>query len=130
MSPVRVRSDWASLWVPTNFLNPNSELEFCLSKQYQVNELASTYVRLVEAAIVEYNMGVAKLQEFWGIQATVNLSALHRSGSHFETCLPNIYRATISCKLSNLITVKRRYFCTYGPVRRAGGNLCIYCNRC
>jgi hypothetical protein len=46
-----------------------------------VNDLASTYVRLVDAAIVEYDMGVAKLQEFWGIQATVNLCCTVAYGS-------------------------------------------------
>jgi hypothetical protein len=65
-----------------------------VSSQYQVNALASTYVRLVEAAIVEYNMGVSKLQEFWSTHTSLNLGAMHRSGSHFETCLSNMYRAT------------------------------------
>ncbi len=65
-----------------------------VSTQYQVNALASTYVRLVESAIVEYNLGVSRLQEFWSTHTSLNLGAMHRSGSHFETCLSNMYRAT------------------------------------
>lgn len=74
-------------WLKSIFIAP-------VSRQYQVNALASTYVRLVEAAIVENNMGVAKLQEFWSTHTSFNIDAMHRSGSHFETCLSNMYRAT------------------------------------
>jgi hypothetical protein len=65
-----------------------------VSQRYQVNALASKYVRLVAAAIVEYNMGVEKLREFWGTHTSLNLGAMQRSGSHFEACLGNMYRAT------------------------------------
>jgi hypothetical protein len=65
-----------------------------ISSQYQVNALASTYVRLVEAAITEYNLGIVKLREFWNTHTSFNLGAMHRSMSHFESCLSNMYRAT------------------------------------
>ncbi len=67
-----------------------------VSTRYQVNALASTYIRLVEAAIVEYNLGTEKLHEFWNTHTSLNLGAMHRSTSHFESCLSNICRA-INC---------------------------------
>ncbi|MHB8252116.1 MAG: hypothetical protein ACYDEV_00095 [Acidiferrobacter sp.] len=65
-----------------------------VSTRYQVNVLASTYVRLVEAAITEYNLGTVKLREFWDTHTSINLGAMNRSMSHFESCLSNMYRAT------------------------------------
>lgn len=65
-----------------------------ISTQYQVNALASTYVRLVEAALTEYSLGASKLREFWSTHDSLNLSAMHRSISHFESCLSNMHRAT------------------------------------
>lgn len=64
------------------------------SSRYQINALTSTYVRLVEAALIEYQLGAAKLREFWDTHMSFNLGAMHRSMSHFETCLSNLYRAT------------------------------------
>lgn len=37
-----------------------------ISFNFQINALATTYVRLVEAALVEYRLGQSKLKEFWG----------------------------------------------------------------
>lgn len=65
-----------------------------VSNHYQVNALASTYVRLVEAALTEYSLGAVMLREFWNTHTSFNLSAMHRSMSHFESCLSNMYRAT------------------------------------
>ncbi len=68
-----------------------------MTSSYQVNALASTYVRLVEAALVEYRMGQPRLQEFWDTHDSVKLSAMHRAISpHFETCLTDMHRA-IAC---------------------------------
>ena len=75
---------WVSMFVRT------------VSSNYQVNALASTYVRLVEAALFEYRLGGAMLREFWGTHTSFNLGAMHRSVSHFESCLSNMYRA-INC---------------------------------
>lgn len=65
-----------------------------ISTRYQINALTSTYVRLVDAAITEYNLGIVKLREFWNTHTSFNLGAMHRSMSHFESCLSNMYRAT------------------------------------
>ncbi len=67
-----------------------------VSGNYQVNALASTYVRLVEAALREYRLGGEMLRESWGTHDSFNLGAIYRSVSHFETCLSNMYRA-INC---------------------------------
>ena len=64
------------------------------SLNYQINALASTYMRLVEAAIIEYRMGSAALREFWNTHTSVNMSAMHRSIAHFESCLSDMHRAT------------------------------------
>jgi hypothetical protein len=65
-----------------------------ISKNFQVNALASTYVRLVEASIIEYRLGTSKLKEFWDTHDSFNLSAMHRSIAHFESCLSDVQRAT------------------------------------
>ncbi len=72
-------------WLKTLFISP-------VSSSFQINALASTYVRLVEAALVEYRLGYLKLKEFWGTHTSVNLGAMHRSVSHFESCLSDMYR--------------------------------------
>lgn len=64
-----------------------------LSFNFQINALASTYVRLVEAALVEYRIGQSKLKEFWGTHTSLNLTAMYRSISHFESCLSDMHRA-------------------------------------
>jgi hypothetical protein len=66
------------------------------STHYHINALTSTYVRLVEASLIEYQSGEARLREFWGASSSLNLRAMHQSMSHFEACLSNIYRA-INC---------------------------------
>lgn len=81
------RAGFPQFWLKSLFIQT-------VSTRYQVNALASTYVRLVEAALTEYGLGVEKLQEFWGTHTSLNLGAMHRSMSHFETCLSNMYRAT------------------------------------
>lgn len=64
------------------------------SKNYQVNALASTYMRLVEAAIVEYRMGSAALRDVWSNHTFIGLGAMHRSIAHFENCISDMHRAT------------------------------------
>lgn len=65
-----------------------------VSTNYQVNALATMYVRLVEAALVEYKFGAEKLREFWNTHDSLALGAFNRSISHFESCLSDMYRAT------------------------------------
>lgn len=80
-------SGFPQFWLKSIFIQT-------VSTRYQVNALASTYVRLVEAALTEYSLGSTKLQEFWTTHTSLNLGAMHRSMSHFESCLSNMYRAT------------------------------------
>ena len=63
------------------------------SQNHQVNALASTYMRLVEAAIVEYRLGSAALQQVWSNHSSLGLRAMHRSISHFESCISDMHRA-------------------------------------
>jgi hypothetical protein len=67
-----------------------------VSPIYQVQALTTTYVRLVEAALVEYRLGATKLREFWNDHSSFNIGAANRSISHFESCLSDVYRATHS----------------------------------
>lgn len=76
-------------WLKAIFISP-------VSSSFQINALTSTYVRLVEAALVEYRLGHLKLKEFWDTHTSLNLGAMHRSVSHFESCLSDMYRA-INC---------------------------------
>ena len=79
---------------------PNYWLNFLfgrsISTNYQVTALASTYVRLVEAALAEYRLAMPKLDEFWNTHTSLNLGAMHRAISHFESCLSDMHRA-INC---------------------------------
>ena len=76
-------------WLQVLFINT-------ISPNFQISALTTTYVRLVEAALVEYRLGQTKLKEYWNTHTSVNLSAMHRSVSHFESCLSDMHRA-INC---------------------------------
>lgn len=64
------------------------------SIRYEINALANTYVRLVNAALVEYEEGGKRLRAFWATHTSFNLGAMNRSTSHFESCIFNANRAT------------------------------------
>lgn len=66
------------------------------SQNYQVNALASTYMRLVEAAVVEYGLGASAFRQVWRDHTSIRLDAMHRAISHFETCITNMHRAIIT----------------------------------
>lgn len=78
-----------SYWTKTIFIGS-------ISQNYQVNVLAGTFVRQVDAAVAQYNLAHVKLREFWSTHSSINLSAMHRSISHFEACLSSMYRAANS----------------------------------
>lgn len=63
------------------------------SQSFQVNALASTYMRLVEASITEYQLGSKALREVWENHTSLGLSAMHRSIAHFENCISGMHRA-------------------------------------
>ena len=63
------------------------------SQNPQINALAGTYMRLVEAAIVEYRLGSVALRQVWADHTSLGLRAMHRSISHFESCVSDMHRA-------------------------------------
>ena len=63
------------------------------SELYEVNALASTYLRLVEAAAAEYQLASTALREFWAEHNSLGLPMMHRSISHFESCISDVHRA-------------------------------------
>jgi len=74
-------------WLKILFINP-------ISDNYHISSLTTTFIRLVEAAIVEYRLGAQKLKEYWNTHSSINLGAMNRSVSHFESCLSDMHRAT------------------------------------
>jgi hypothetical protein len=78
---------FAQYWLRSIFISS-------ASTRYEINALASTYIRLVSAALVEYEEGSKRLRDFWATHTSFNLSAMHRSISHFESCIFNANRAT------------------------------------
>ncbi len=78
---------FAQYWLRSFFIRP-------ASTRYEINALANTYVRLVSAALVEYEEGDKCLKAVWETSDSFNLGALHRSISHFEACIFNANRAT------------------------------------
>ncbi len=64
------------------------------SHRYQINALATTFMRLSEAAIEEYTLGSQALMRFWAPNRTrLDLSSMQRSIFHFESSLTAIHRA-------------------------------------
>lgn len=84
--------------VPISDAHANYWLDYFFSRSpspnYQINALSNTYMRLVEAATVEYRLGSAALREFWANHTSLCLGSMHRSISHFESCLSDMHRAT------------------------------------
>lgn len=76
----------SSFWVRFLFLGTPSQ-------NRQVIALASTYMRLAETAIVEYQMGSEALRQVWADHTSLGLRAMHRSISHFESCISDMHRA-------------------------------------
>lgn len=79
-------SGFPKFWLRTLFVTR-------VSPVFEVNALSIMYVRLVEAAILEYSMGRRALLEFWGTHTAIALGAMHQSVSHFESCLSSAHRA-------------------------------------
>ena len=63
------------------------------SQNQHINALASTYMRLAEAAIMEYDLGCRALRQVWADDTSLGLRAMHRSISHFESCVSDMHRA-------------------------------------
>ena len=76
-----------SYWLKMMFIG-GVELDF------QHRALLSSFVRLVEAAVIEYRSGRAALFEYWSTHNAIALGAMHRSSSHFESCITDMHRAT------------------------------------
>ncbi len=82
----KVLSSQSHYWTQYLFRGSPSEL-------YEINALASTYMRLVEAAVAEYQLASIALREFWANHYSLGLPLIHRSISHFETCVSDVHRA-------------------------------------
>ena len=80
---------------PNGFLGYWTKFVFIgsISSNPRVNALATTYVRLVEAALIEYRLAEAPLKEFWEESSSIKISAMHKSVAHFEACITNMHRA-------------------------------------
>jgi len=63
------------------------------SQNRQINALASTYMRLVEAAVVEYGLAASALRQVWSDHTSIGLPAMHRAIAHFEACVTDMHRA-------------------------------------
>ena len=82
-----VRESSSEYWTRYLFVGSPSEL-------YEVNALATTYMRLTEGAIEEYQMGAESLRRFWAPNRTnLELSSMHRAIFHFESALTAVHRA-------------------------------------
>jgi len=82
-----MRTAVSNYWVQHYFVGSPSQ-------NYQINALTTTYMRLVEAAIIEYGLGSTALRQVWDDHASMSfLNAMARSISHFESCLTDMHRA-------------------------------------
>jgi len=86
-TPPDVRNAVSQYWSRYLFVGSPSDL-------YQINALATTFMRLAEAAIEEYRLGAEALRRFWAPNRTsFDLSSMHRAIFHFESVLSAIHRA-------------------------------------
>lgn len=79
------RPEISRYWIKYFFCSP--------SQNHQINALASTYVRLVEAALVDYQIGILGAREYWETPDSLRLGAMQRSISHFEACISDMHRS-------------------------------------
>ncbi|MDZ7910028.1 MAG: hypothetical protein U5N10_18615 [Gemmobacter sp.] len=79
-------AEFSSYWIRYIFVSSPSQ-------DRTVNALASTYMRLVEGAIIEYRLASTALREVWSDHTAVQLRKMHRAISHFESCVTNMHRA-------------------------------------
>ena len=82
----RPRAETSNYWSRYFFIGSPSE-------NYQVNAIANTFMRLTEAAIIEYNLGCSSLRDFWDNSSSSGLSSMHKAIAHFETCITDMHRA-------------------------------------
>ena len=75
-----------AFWVTSLFVQS-------LSEDFKVNALVSSYIRLVESALREYRYSSNELKSFWEPSMSLNLRAMHKAITHFETCITNMHRA-------------------------------------
>jgi len=73
-------------WARTLFIGP-------VSPNPQLHALSVMFVRLVEAALVEYALGRQALMQYHNTHQALAIGALSRSVSHFESCLTDAHRA-------------------------------------
>ena len=86
-APPDVRTSVSDYWSRYLFVGSPSDL-------YQINALASTFMRMADAAIEEYKLGTQALRRFWAPDRTsLDLSLMHRAIFHFESSLSAIHRA-------------------------------------
>jgi hypothetical protein len=99
-----------------------------VSGNHQVLALAHTYVRLVEAALVEFREGVRYLHDVWETHTSLQLGSMNRSIAHFESCVSDMYRA-VNCfrslrrhrsrdPLSQAVAADKPGFASDGVARR------------
>ena len=60
---------------------------------YQVRAVVTTYIRLVESAMVQYRQAREFVYAFWNHGGSLNIGATNLASSHFEACLTNMHRA-------------------------------------
>ena len=64
-----------------------------LTDNYAVAGMAFTYVRMVEAAIVEYGMASERIRKSYGTRDGIAIGAINRAISHLESCIGDMHRA-------------------------------------
>ncbi len=60
---------------------------------YKVRAIITTYVRLVEAAIIEYRQARSLMHSVWNDSLSTRLGDHHRAAANFEACITNMHRA-------------------------------------
>ena len=63
------------------------------SQDPHVDALASTCMRLVEAAVAKYGLAASALRQFFNDHSSLGLGAMHRATAHFEACVTDMHRA-------------------------------------
>lgn len=62
-------------------------------RDYRDNAVLENLTRLVQHAALDYRLGKEATLKYWTDHSTLQISAILRASTHFETCVTNVHRA-------------------------------------
>lgn len=76
-------------WGSSIFLTGNR------ARDYQVTAILSTYIRLVEAAFIQYKEARRLILKVWSNHSAIEIGAANHSATNFENCITSMHRSVL-----------------------------------